>query len=771
VQWFSYDSLEGLQFAAACGEIMWIVDGGMEQSVREHLATHAPLLADNQEFITSWAYQISKQAPDGARSWPRLVHEAAGARVLGEITREADESFVDRLVAAGAQSLPHEMIYPRYSSWARIEPGQSLRLDRDEAHLVYVPHLAVASYEDDAIVETRLTWTAAALREARFATLSRRAQYYLGELIGQTLPAPTPDAGPWESSGALTSPIVTVSVARTGRPATTRTLMLRELIDGSIDAELLQSDDAETLFVTLNQREHALAAASEGAPLRVTLEHARVEAWPATRSELDPAAWQETPFGWWSLQTAIDRSLQAAYHACETLELELVFPGDALDESFATRRALQQQAGEQWSALNREAIVYSALLDRAVLERCDRVERRARVRRETPVSAPFSERGSLLLWGEYEACQALLLELELLEAPLQADDRWGREQPAHEDYAGGASPALPDGNMVLHGMTGVSSRGQAYSRLLRIIESGGLLAVSERRRRGFGSTTMSPLGDMASGVDWGVPCTINHRPSYGKYVFFALKPSVLARRDLWFSDQDFGGGQCRYDFYQEYARSIGQERTFLPCPPEAREEHLARSWELSHNEVWFRGTVSWDEIDTVFVSNSNRLYEHARAAIETAQAAGDVPEHVRVVSFDDRRVGENRYEEVEHARSFQFQIAARARAITPVVTENPMLAALEELQTQEDAAAAAQTQTVAEAAAGAFLPTASEATESFTWDDDTWGKSSSAAAMGQTKQQWSVDWENLVQPNDSEATKQALKEALAALQQHGGFEK
>jgi hypothetical protein len=215
--------------------------------------------------------------------------------------------------------------------------------------------------------------------------------------------------------------------------------------------------------------------------------------------------------------------------------------------------------------------------------------------------------------------------------------------PSRAAYAVGQERIeLPTGVMPMHGMTGCSSASVAHDRLDTMIESGGLLSIAERTRRGIRLRSMSPLGDIASGIDGGVPCSILPTPSHGDYYHFVLSPRLLERRDLWFSDRDFGGGDSRYDRYTTYANKIGQRRIWDEPSHESRKRHLATGIESSTNEVYCRDSVGLHEIDTVLLTFENRdEYVRGLEALAAHKRAGRLPAHVRAeaTSVSERKAG------------------------------------------------------------------------------------------------------------------------------------
>lgn len=165
---------------------------------------------------------------------------------------------------------------------------------------------------------------------------------------------------------------------------------------------------------------------------------------------------------------------------------------------------------------------------------------------------------------------------------------------------------IPAGNMVLHGMTGIKKYHnvnlEICSRLKSMAECGGILSSFERRRIGLKFHSMSPLGDIAAGIDKYVPCKIGDSPHYGSGAFFGMKPSILNRKDIFFAPYDFGAEVAdRHQCFQDYAKSIGQEHMYSPITCEAVQQHMKEGIKATDNEVYFKYQISWNEIDTIWL--------------------------------------------------------------------------------------------------------------------------------------------------------------------------
>lgn len=291
--------------------------------------------------------------------------------------------------------------------------------------------------------------------------------------------------------------------------------------------------------------------------------------------------------------------------------------------------------------------------------------------------APFSERGkiSVQLAPGVDIKDVLLQLDELGFSPWKKFSQTiGPLNDIHSDYRQNRSLQLnlPPDHCVLHGMTGVYSVEDAKKRFEQIVGVGGLLSYSERRRYNIFKHSMSPLGDLASGIDWGVPCTISKRPNYGKLIVFVMKPNILKREHVFFSDRDYGGGKDRHLYYNHYAKSLGQENFYSPPNHRSRQLHINKLFS-SHgisqvnggdgpsqlNEAWFRWMIRWDEIAAVLVSSQGDLDVSVRAMVKQAQTKNILPADLGVYTYDHYQ---NNLQKEEFEDSVAFgQALAKAR--------------------------------------------------------------------------------------------------------------
>lgn len=189
-------------------------------------------------------------------------------------------------------------------------------------------------------------------------------------------------------------------------------------------------------------------------------------------------------------------------------------------------------------------------------------------------------------------------------------------------------------NKIIHGMTGCDSPDEALKRLQNIIDYGGILSQQQRRKQDLKLKTLSPVGDIASGIDWAVPATIRPIPTYGKWIFFILEPEILHRNHIFFAPKDFGGGKNRFSAYQNYAKSIEQQCFTSPPSFKSRRIHWQNINKIisQFNEVWFKDIITWDEIKTVAVDKTI-LFE-VQTIINKAQQNKLISGHIQVVEYD-----------------------------------------------------------------------------------------------------------------------------------------
>lgn len=266
-----------------------------------------------------------------------------------------------------------------------------------------------------------------------------------------------------------------------------------------------------------------------------------------------------------------------------------------------------------------------------------------------PHSAPYSERGVLKVenMGPEIALKKLteigLVKQMVAEVPYAAiyrgGHRRGRITPVHDQYASGYSHLdLPKDYLVRHSLTGAGSGPAAIERLEQIVASGGLKSIAERRRMGIQVSSMSPEGDIGSGIDTGVSASVSNGGGWGT-ITFAMRPEVLERRDIWFANQDYGGDSDRFEQYDGYAKSIGQGRMHWPPSPKARQKHFEHGLQGS-NEAYFKHEVSFDEIDTLYVEGNSGTFKKVEAKVEAWKKDGTIPKHVRVIQNGKEKIAD-----------------------------------------------------------------------------------------------------------------------------------
>jgi hypothetical protein len=351
-----------------------------------------------------------------------------------------------------------------------------------------------------------------------------------------------------------------------------------------------------------------------------------------------PKTWTALPNNRWVLTA--DMEEHAAEHEriadliyTGLVEQPLSVPYNAAQSDIANRFEAFAERFPEWSAHGERLFALATSADAATITH-EHVEQRA----------PFSERGKLVVEGATPVQTAkVLAKLGLARRPCKHipptlvypdTERTGRIAPRHPDAARGlARTRPPENEMVIHGLTGVQSPEQALTRFERLVENGGLKSIAERRRQAISVNSLSPIGDIASGIDTGVPCKIGSTPEYGQHIFLGMRPDILDRRDVWFAPRDFGGCETRYDRYNDYARELGQRRFFDPPSTSARKTHLESSERGQSNEVYFKNEVRWSDVDTVFVDHT--IASQVAEYVAAQQANGVLPATLRVQNVDE----------------------------------------------------------------------------------------------------------------------------------------
>lgn len=570
-----------------------------EQALEIHCKAQAPLVWENlskaRRARLIKLLLASATEPSTREQWrdgpPRFSHFA-------ELPESSEEELIKRLLAAGARVEDNQMELPGYRSQHKLEAGKRFSLELEDGTLIhYVPHGSVGVAE-----QTSRTHT------LEFSITDQEKNKLLTQL-GKHYGAQKINLEDY------------LEVKRGGR----RRLAHRSEYDQATwramekaaDEEWWYKGEAISVPYEYQIADH-LGLRSIGHN-GLCLERHQAHEYELARAELH--------------KCPADFKLQ---------ELEL--KGEDAEQALARlQKQINQKQFATFSHPVLRELVENKFSKRQVTPWAssrDRVEHRA----------PASERGQLRV--EHADAATAVKHLNQLgitgaltakvdyEKIYRGPRRQGRVHVLHPEYTEEkVKPKLKKNHMLLHGMTGVSTNAQALTRLDNIVEAGGLKSISERRRMNIAARSMSPKGDIASGIDMAVPCKVGDHPAYGaNKICFAMRPEALKRRDLFFAPCDYGASKTRYDQYQKYARSIGQQHMYDPPDHQARTRHLNKGLDSS-NEAWLKHEINWDEIDTVFVADqdgspASGLVSQVKARIQKYQQQGLIPEHVRVEGYE-----------------------------------------------------------------------------------------------------------------------------------------
>lgn len=567
--------------------------------------------------------------------------------VIGDVLADQESGLVEKLLGAGAVVTDNELEVPEYHSRHDIDGGRRYTLRLGDGKVVhYVPHGAIQEEVTD---------------YAHTATLNLSSQRmtYLRKALKDDLLA-----GAQPSSKFV---MLTVTVPES--PDTPHVQQVLHEGDAQIDSRAylaLSSSATPGRYERSDGVVYETRRASVGEIRKAMKAQQEQQAAIGGGWQDEPAPWVEVEPGRW-VQGRVQANYESALEGLAELRARSQpvrvkrraayrnQPGKP-DDHFSNDHPSNTSRYDFYEALDKFIPNSQSLSPNAKKALRQSVVRDAfehEVARETRAvakkhSAPRSERGVLRMEGftPKEAVKTLK-KLGVITGATKSvpynliyrgEHRQGRVLPHLHEYATGeASIAPPTGMVVVHGMTGVdSNRGRALERLQNIIDDGGLKSIVERRRTGRNVYSMSPKGDIASGIDTGVPTKIGSTPGYGDMIFFVLKPEVLQRRDVFFADRDFGSSDHRYDDYTAYARSIGQDKIFEPPSDAARQEHLRSGVRgNNNNEAIFRYEIPWDEVAYVVTNKDADFNKEVAKVIKKAQKAGKVPPDVHVVHGTD----------------------------------------------------------------------------------------------------------------------------------------
>lgn len=208
-------------------------------------------------------------------------------------------------------------------------------------------------------------------------------------------------------------------------------------------------------------------------------------------------------------------------------------------------------------------------------------------------AAPRSQRGRLTLEGYTpEEATAKLKELGVVgdleshtpaNAIFRSSRRIGDIAPLHPAYVRGEAPVPDLPYLMTHGLTD-GKAGNAVASFQGITNTGGLMSIADRFKRGIKTSTSSPVGDIGSGIDHVVFLGMDGGSTCGSSspVRIGMRPDVTMRRDVLVSPVDFGGGKDRYPHYKNYrdkleaqaGLEVGKSTIWTPLDPKARQVHI-----------------------------------------------------------------------------------------------------------------------------------------------------------------------------------------------------
>jgi hypothetical protein len=495
----------------------------------------------------------------------------------------AEDGWVEEFLEWGALVRDHQVAFPSYASKHILRPGKCFEIDFKDCQLNYVPHWSVGD-----------CWGEEYEHQVSFQYTSEDYQAYRGETVGELIKKASKDQE--------------------------RFVMMEDQM----------GHDCLKLCGETPEDEKILQALQRGLPL---YKGKRIR--KASRREILKEGWVKAQGATYVdplRKYFLSLSLKGAKALAKKGEHSFTFRSTtrAPRGSKPDREEFYVRFQEELERTHPEMVNVPSAVFEQLKRKITIKSTLQHGRLSVPHEGPFSERGRLRLSSDN--IQDPLLTLQTLGMASQLSDRVpyqtlygsrghyrGKLTVDHPEFIQGTSMRLPRGKMVLHGMTGAApspfaeeeiAPDEPIKRLEAVCRSGGLLSIAERRGRGVEVQSMSPIGDIASGIDQGVSATIDSQPTYGDDIIFVLRPSVLARRDIWFAPCDYGASSRRYEQYSAYAEKIGQGKIYRPPSTRARKRHLQDGIKESSNEVYLKHSVGLEEMQAILVSE--QLYPKAQ---------------------------------------------------------------------------------------------------------------------------------------------------------------
>jgi hypothetical protein len=599
--------------------IEWTSQSSWQQRSQKHLQKYLPHLAQTQweeEWLGTLEPFISEYA-QAKMAWVDSPHPEMG--IFAQVGRGREDALIESLKRAGGSVEANLLEIPAYRSWAKVRPGVHLALQTSNqpasVHIEYSPHnnlqaVPVRVHHHQITFPVAQAWDKIIEKfDSQWTFSKREGLVQLRSLAGKTIIVGLGDYAESDQESIQMAIDSGLSVHLDEPPLDDYEYYAREATDEEVLTEWVQIDQGRWADKDSSKEYFKRLKKLQGFKDTVFKAEWTSKYSASPQTESSPTWWESRPENMsqaqWAPQAIVGREALIALK--KHWEDKDYWLGDIFSK-LALKTPFEHHAESDLEIRN------------------------------VAQEAPFSERGILRMRGELQALLSAIEELEWGFLSEWVPSNWippvGRVKPLGLEYAGGERQVqLSPGLSIVHGLTGARGMGDALDRLVSMVRFGGIKSIAERRRMQLNIHTMSPLGDIASGLDQGVPCKIGLGPSYGKWIFFALKPEVLMRRDLWFADRDFGGGRCRYDLYNQYAKRIGQERLHTPAPAAARERHLREAWDCTHNEVWLKHEIAWDEIDALYVCSTEGFFDIVRARVDEWKSQGLLPEELAVIPY------------------------------------------------------------------------------------------------------------------------------------------
>lgn len=613
--------------------------------VRAHLTAHAPAwasLADDQGALDALtgSLRMHVERVDTERIWHAT--DEWTDRVHAEVGQSDDEEVVERLLAAGARWEDHDVQLPLYTSAREVLGGQALVLDDGDAVVRYVPH-GLGRYVDVPEVVVTETLRVTDEQVARWhADLDAEYAAHVHDRADLAVIRR-------ERDGRVRYDIVTPDRKEHAQ------VLSREGQHGrnaqGVDIRFMRGDAEEIpadLLVGVDRHDP-----STGGGVMLASTH---EQWQGRKRVA--AGWKE-------------RELSFSWVHADRDDAE-----DANHEERLITLEAACEARNLWAGPREMAV--TGALDASLV----REEATATTTRWAPANpAPRSERGRLWVEGVGPDDGLAAVQAVGLAGRARGMTGRGRVTPVHPDFHD-APIEVPAGRMLVHGITASGDADAVAENVERILASGGLKSAAERRRAvpvsGNSADrphTMSERGDVNCGIDDGVACSLTDSPLYGQGVFFAMRPEVLGRRDLWFAPRDFGAKEGRERDYRRYAQAIGAGRDFRDAPSAAaRRTHYERGGAtMVDNEVYVRHQITPEDIDTVWVAatpGNDGAYRRISGWVAQQQRRGRLPGSLRVAPYTgDERARDDLTTRIRR-RASEVNAAAGVReiAVAPMAT-------------------------------------------------------------------------------------------------------